>query len=907
MAKQHFYSRVPARGSLYNRADGFDTFAHSEGLSREFVERELSAVYENKLGKQDAEAVRTGQMPVVYSQSCLRSGALVHSCVSYLAKDYTGERSAYLCHSLILSEEEKRSAFYGAGHALLNPEMLVSNADSFDLSTQIADDHYPEKVYVPGMAGDPKDLVKRYDTETVKSFLFAVLNVLCAKGKPVYFKLSCKDAEASSEALKFIDMIAAVIPYHLRGNISFVTYVTDPAQYAHVKIKCVSADCPENLLTKGIFVDLGTNHVSGMPASDVIAKAPVNFFYSLLEDATIRNEFLQFVDKAVASVPELEKLNMKTLSDLVFLFGGASGLYDQNKVLPTDEDVLTFLSSYEKYCTALGEESRRNAYKCLERYPQRHTAIPKNIFAKVVRMYGAEQPPVKHIFMNVVLELIHTDVMRDKLFVFLKNSYDGEEPEIQKVIAADLCRVYYGGFLQLQILDFFHQHFATEPEETQDMILDKLMLTIRTASVQGKIVAFIGEHYAVFTDKQKQKLYETIFEMLPECDRLTEALVDCLNAQMEVENGDYREQTAKVLAALLSADYKEKEHNLMPILAAKAGFCRDLVIGLAFGSWNTRKIHEEYMALLSEKKVMEKTQTLVHIFEIVPGEKTQELLLAAIPQLYANTSDNADIYHWMEVETFAETELARHSNAVAAQLCTEIFAPNVVRRIGDVYVVKQRQDGLQQLTQYAKDHPYVRDCETYKAAATLRQLMDALENGDVDSAFCRLVVLLRSEERSGGMSAYVRTVLLNWETQAPEQAVLCEMCCNALEGNGFFSDDTYMCCKNGYAQILSAEEEGLTGTKLNTAAACNAAERILRIMRVAGKVDADLMQVVCQDQEGIGSFLSAFSADYGRGADKWILATLEGAHESLIATCEQVMANNKPRKKSFLAMLFGKK
>ena len=99
----------------------------------------------------------------------------------------------------------------------------------------------------------------------------------------------------------------------------------------------------------------------------------------------------------------------------------------------------------------------------------------------------------------------------------------------------------------------------------------------------------------------------------------------------------------------------------------------------------------------------------------------------------------------------------------------------------------------------------------------------------------------------------------------------------------------------------------MTGTKLNTAAACNAAERILRIMRVAGKVDADLMQVVCQDQEGIGSFLSAFSADYGRGADKWILATLEGAHELLIATCEQVMANIKPRKKSFLAMLFGKK
>lgn len=32
MAKQHFYSRVPARGSLFNRSDGFDTFA--QGLYR---------------------------------------------------------------------------------------------------------------------------------------------------------------------------------------------------------------------------------------------------------------------------------------------------------------------------------------------------------------------------------------------------------------------------------------------------------------------------------------------------------------------------------------------------------------------------------------------------------------------------------------------------------------------------------------------------------------------------------------------------------------------------------------------------------------------------------------------------------------------------------------------------------
>ena len=45
MSYQHFYSRVPARVSLYNKIDGFDTFAHSAALDREFILGELSAVY----------------------------------------------------------------------------------------------------------------------------------------------------------------------------------------------------------------------------------------------------------------------------------------------------------------------------------------------------------------------------------------------------------------------------------------------------------------------------------------------------------------------------------------------------------------------------------------------------------------------------------------------------------------------------------------------------------------------------------------------------------------------------------------------------------------------------------------------------------------------------------------------
>lgn len=48
MALQHFYSRIPARASMFNKSDSYDTFACSDGLTREFIERELSIIDDYK-------------------------------------------------------------------------------------------------------------------------------------------------------------------------------------------------------------------------------------------------------------------------------------------------------------------------------------------------------------------------------------------------------------------------------------------------------------------------------------------------------------------------------------------------------------------------------------------------------------------------------------------------------------------------------------------------------------------------------------------------------------------------------------------------------------------------------------------------------------------------------------------
>lgn len=907
MAKQHFYSRVPARASMYNRTDGFDTFAHSDGLERSFVERELAAVYENKLSKTDVDAVRQGNMPTVYSQSLLKSGVVAQSCVSYLPKDYTGERCAYLCHSLILSPEELQTLHSGE-NALLNPEMFISDVSGFDFQTQTADPAYPEKTYVPVSAGNPAELVEKYAPETLKAFLYALLSVLCAKGKGIFFKLPCEDGQVSQEALKFIAQISAVVPYHLRKDLSFVTYITDVAQYPHVKIKCVSENCPEPQKCKGIYVDFENSFTAGMPGADVVAKVPVNFFYSLLEDGGVREEFLLFVDKAVKTMPSLEKLNMKTLSDLVFLFGGASGLFDRQTILPEDTNVYDFFVVYEKYREALNEEYRRNVYKCLERYPQNHLAIPKNIFAKLSKLYPTDVPSAKRIAMNAVLELIHTDIMRDKLFTFLKNNYDRETPDVQDVIDLDLCSVFYGGFLQEQILEFFRGHFGKAPEKVRDAIFDKLMLSIRTVSVQEKILQFVDENYTSLSESEKQVFYTTAFEMLPECDALTASLVPLLNHCLAEETSLCRQQARTRLTEALEADCKKKEHNLLPLLCAEHGFCYETVLQLVLGPWNGRKIYGEYLDLLAQRSVIEKTEELVHAVSALStrGEETAAKLMLALDQLYAPDMGKTDLYQWLSVDALVTEELAKHSEAFAYLFRTKITQKAIAGRVADVFNMKLRKDGIPIITQYAKENPYLVKTQQYQILEQFLRLTLAAEGQDGKNLFCILEELYQYADLRSDMADCIRGVYLNWQTQNPKRAALYEMSWNLLKNNVLLSDALYAACKECYVQDALKKQPKANSAKIGSMAAEDAGELILRYVVTACNVSVTLYQTVCQDTEGLQSFVQAFCADFGRGAEKWLLSHLHNAPSLLVSAVKTAAAGVKPQGGSLFGKLFKK-
>lgn len=914
MALQHFYSRVPARVSMYNKADGFDTFAHSAGLEREFIERELSIVYENKLSKNDTTMVRKGEHPTVYSQCCVRSGQLVQCCTTYLPLDYTGERSAYLSHSLIFDEEEQTAILCGKDHAVFNPDMFVTDISSFQISASdaTANNQYPLLKYVtreePGYG-----IIQKYDSETVKSFIYAVILALCGKGKNVFFKLPGKNAEISENALAFINEVMMVLPFHMRETLSFVTYVTDYTQYPSFKLKGVAPFCSEIPASKGVYFDLQTGLVVGLQHDEVVAnKSIINFFYSMFENTHLRSAFLTYMDRAVQEVPGLRSMNLKTLTDLVFLFCATSGMFPESATLPNDSKIFDFLGVYKKYRSALSDKYRVNAYRFLKRYPKRHEAIPKNVFSTVTRLYPTEVQPARRMIMSVILELIHTDIMRDKLFTFIRNSYADEDPDIRQIISEDLSRVFYGGFLQTQILEFFSCWFTNESVYSRDQIIDKLLLSIRTVAVQKKILEFLDKHYDDLTVEQKEKFYRTFFEMLPECDALSGALIELVNRHIGKEPEEVQANVGSQLAAMLEADYRKKEHLMLPLLVDPEGFSRDMVLRLIFDSWNARKAYSEYLELLAGKPVYEKTATVIQIFKLVPDMSDQiyKRFISALPDIYRTDKNKGDLYSWLEADALIQQELT----AVVPELCTgireHITYPAICEAVHDAFNVRLRKNGIELVRECAKTIPAVSQCPQYRDVLSYQEMLRAVQENQLAKALEIYDSLPENEQVRKHIAGHIDACVSDRTAHKEKETFVYDLIGQCLKNGKPGLDTLYKNYGEVYRQQYYEQHRGKN--QAEKAAHYGAAHAMSLLMERCEQIchaSAEFKQMICSENSGIKTAIHLFTQEYGKGAEKWLrgLHFQYGEAEGFGAYARELIQSNVQQSTSFFKRLFGGK
>ena len=860
MSYQHFYSRVPARVSLFNKRDGFDTFAHSSGIDKAFVLGQLACVYENKLEIQEPLRIMRGEIPPVYSQILLPSGMLAQTTTSYIPSDFTGERSAYLSHTLILTDEERANVMHSVQHDCFNRINFITDIKRFNLTSPSAagNPSYPASAYIPKPISDHRLTVSSYNPEMMKSFIYSIIRAVCEGGRAVYFRLPVADSHASRTALSLMNAIMSVLPYDLREKMSFVSLVNDISAYPEFKIKCVGTAVKDVPKEAGLFYDFAAGIYNADHSEYEKNYAMISFLYSLFEYGRIREDFLPYIERICERYPSL-LLNLNTLRELVFLYWQVCGFYVETSVIPDDEALCRFMDVYERYREGLIVDHRVHAYSPLGKYHAQHIAIPDSVFSRLSRLYPAECVEAKEAALHALLKLIHVDLMRDSIFCFITRYYDGEIDRIKAVINENLSRVFYGGFLQQGILVFFDTHFRAEPEETRDLIVDKLLLSVRTPEIQRQIVMFLDRHYPAFTDAQKKKVCTTCLEMLPECDLLAALLVSLINRRVARESGEILAVMERSLTDMVAAMLIKGDGRLAAIFADNSGLCEQLLFKYVLASGVGIEI-------------------LTHVLAAMPAYKRGDKLLRA-SKMTNNTAAYLDLitriaYIPVVVAPSGLKDMLRLDRMAAINLGSDmlhafrerVIYPVIGYTFADAFRSDYGSDGLAELVKYAENNPLVAGSPAYRLIINYQELERKCCLGETEGTFRIAALLPESEQVRKNIGEYISIHSYKPDSQDNEIACTYRLLINYLTTGRFGFDGVYSEFARRYEDSYT-EKGGLVGG-IN-ADRRGAADAIALIISRASEIcDASdsLARVALADACGLRVAIESFVAEYGIGA-----------------------------------------
>ncbi len=892
MAYQHFYSRVPARLSMYNKIDGFDTFAHSSELGRDFILGELTAMYADKMRGVDSGKVRRGELPTVYAQAMLRPGVTVQSALTYIPVDYTGERSAYMVHSLVLSESERSSVFANRGALPFNPAMFMKNIAPFRLNDRgsFANPSLPQAEYRTLPMNNPMEIISKYHPETVKYLLCAVVSSLCGRGGEVCFRLPVSDRQASDEALGLINAVMSVLPYQMRELLSFVSLVSDSDSYPGFRLKCIGRECKAPSPEKAVFIDLEKNQVTGFNDNIEFHRPLVTFLYSLFENQSLRDEFHMYVSAVLATYQD-KTLNLSTLGELVFLFWQCSGFFSEESVLPTDDSVYQILLVYEKYRNALSDEYKKRLYSCLTRYYKEHRVIPQPIFAQIQTLYPGDTPGARAAALEVMLKLIHTDLMRERLFNLIASNYATEQVGVKAEIVSDLSGVFYGGFLQHKILAFFDGIFDSETEENREVILDKLLLSIRTPAVQRRVVTFLDRHYDVLSPALKGRIYTTFLEMLPECDQLSALLIALVNKRIAKEPEKLRALLSQRVGGFLDADYTTGSMRLLPLLIEHAGFLDDVTVRFILTQRVGTQMYSHYISLLAAMSAIDRAMRIVKVLRTqggIPAEVCKKLVgdFAAVDCNLGTTN----LYELIRADKYGDWLTPEQ-----AKLFREVIIyPQAEKSLCDAFKVKYGQGGVELALKYAEGKPALTNSDSYRVLLGYVRITEYATDGDVSAAFNQAMHLPEDRQLRQDIAEYIDTCVLHRGRQTVKTSFIYELIMGYLKTGKLSFDELYFRYKKVFGRKWEDRlDDKATPDKVECNAAVDSAMLMLDCAEELCYILEDNTEMIYGEESGIARSLADLIAIYGLGIGKLLKKYIrEGSYELRDIINDQIKERN---------------
>lgn len=890
MAYQHFYSCVPARVSMFNKVDGYDTFAASDIFTREYIDDNLSPLLAYRPGKYELPLIRQGLLPPAYCQFVGKQKQIIQSCISYIPLDYTGERSSFMIHTLVLTDEERNAAAAVSDRQVLNPALFVTDISDFKVTRASGSPkyNYPTLDYMAERISAVETLATAYDPVPLKRFIYALLLAACGKGKTVYVTLNKPLAELSSSALELMNTVMQVFPHNIRDNISFVTYLSEYNKLNMFDVKFLPQDCMPTGGGKGYVFNMTRSLADGIRDEDYRTNEQVvNFFYGLLTNKPLRSRFVKFAEHAVTQEPSMKQPTFKNLTAMVTLFRQICRAFTEKQLLPDDDRVLAMFETYEKYRAILSPSERCVVYNSLTRYKRLHQAIPPKVFNKLCKLYPDEPERVKVSVMKIVLDLIHTDVMRDKLFAFIKSNFDSESARSRSAICRNLVRVYYGGFLQTQILQLYNDHFGEETESTQDYIFNRLMLSIRKPSVQQPLMTFLQKYYPVLTVNRKRVLYRTFFEMLPEADALAELILDFVNGHADKDSDEVTALISERFVKIVDAESR-KSDALFALVFKHGGFCEKTILAVLLTEWTQRKVFKQYCALLAESDFLRAADSLYNCFIAAPH--ADKNVAAAVrrqvdDKMLANAK-NCDFFRLAKIVERYSKYSARNTDSVWTAACDKLVSdclvPALKLRICDCFNHRHIVERTAQAVEIA-DKYNLADADGYGAVVAAKTLFDGGSPYKALGGLCKIAN--RRAECVNIANATESLLLTNVKDRivdGNETPYICDllMVAGYLRTTKIDLENTYKAMYPGFERLLS-RKAGNDSRAMQKVVPQATAETVATVVESVARL-AETDKTMCDGiLHGNGDNLQKFVARHVSGINGAELASLRSRVDAL--------------------------
>lgn len=866
MAKQHFYSRVPARMAMFHRSDSFDTFACSKDIDRNFIEKDMQVILDQKLSNDELGLVRTDTLPPLYAHYYTKDGKLVESCVTYIPLDYTNERSSYLVHSLIFDEEEIEVIHNTFNSIVIPKTMFVHSLKGFDITAPDGkpNRNYREKAFTPkNLPQSIKWLQTDFDQNTMKQLIFALVGAVCGKYKNVFIIMPNNDFD--EKANLFFNSIIQIFPYNVRKNLSYVSRCGDFNKFPGIKFKFIPESLGVAPQSKGVTIDLKNKLVFGIKENDLVNNGFIaDFFYNLIGNQEFRREF-QLYSFRIMRNEKLSELTLKAIGELVFLFRASCGLYEENKVLPNNDKVYEFICCYEKYRFSLTDEYRMTGIRCLKRYYKIYEAIPKNIFSKITKMYESEIPGTKYIIMDVAIEMIHTDLMRQQLFNFIKGAYKKENEDMKKSIIEAFSQVLYGGFLQPQIIAFYDQHFDDMEEKLRTEIFEKMLLAIRTDIVQEPLLQFVDDHYQSLTNVEKEMFYRSLTEQLNENDELARKYLKIMDSFLEGETNKIRDLYSDIIKDLYANNTNSTNKMLIAAISASSGFTSTIITRCVYAKWRGKKNVKELVQMLCSGTLSDRVSKVLTMWTDAYLDIREDWLLKLLKQLlvgYTDNSVNTTVQEILDCQEYASQFLSMKKyddsrELLYGELLNPLFDMNYEQALIRVFEVKEQNYIESILEKLPMDK--ISNVKGFSTIENYLLLKDTIKSGDIGKGVLPLVSLVQVNDYRKRISAYMTSDLGNIDFSI-EGKILYSTAIILLKTLNYGFEETY------YSNVKLIEEKygpkESSKVKEEITKVFNAILTIVKLVYVSELKD-DLRKLVIDASSGFGEGVKALTYEYG--------------------------------------------